>query len=386
MTSLKLLSLAHSSTNDSNDDYRLQLRYFGGMGSGGNENQQQTSHRQRPENQIANRLSQFFSSRFSHREAASIDDCVRKARTLYIVAYTDVFVEVGGNKARREEYVAAINFAKMGNHGFWVNWLATSQLPITDEKFGQEFKYTACTNNWQCNHFALFLLLVTNLAVQSRLEMENELTDNYCVALQARTSQDEHAHRFYSKYLFHDNDTCDSAKEQDDNIYPGFSTIMQKHQNSTTDFMHFISNASEVQQDLVVFKNDGGVFLQKPKYLLKVDQQFCDEDNKGILRRFVFPFSARRHDIMSLGSGLDFYFVPLQATKEPFDFVIPTEDWQPTSVTVINKDEIDQLSEDPTCWVMDATMDLFINWYVTSSNAALLWTAVLIIDCYAFTY
>jgi hypothetical protein len=145
-TSLKLEALARQQV-DSNV-YQVRLRYFGGLGK-------VERLRNLLDLPVVDVIRHFFTGIFNNPENGPIDDCVCRARSLYVTVRskfplkpvpgtTDKPTDKGGDSVPyNESIVACINFALLGDNGFYINWLATSNEDISPRNMARTLLFFA---------------------------------------------------------------------------------------------------------------------------------------------------------------------------------------------------------------------------------------------------
>ncbi len=354
-SSLKLGVLARSTVEDGSS-YRMKVRYFSGTGLASpiaalqDANNAHLLPRGDPNVKVSNFIHRYFAVKFSNPDEKAIDLCVRRARTLYITATSEAPLHRLGGATPEETIVSAINFASMGHHGMYVNWLATSNEKLTKEKYGCNLEMETCGGTWQRRHLAVFLLKLAYLSCVHHVahnfrskKKEDEETADFQVVLQARTTAKEKAHRFYRKIGFEELGGMDSDTELSNTVFKDFPFVLTMAAKSPYDFIHFIRDL-EGTPDLAVFRNNTGIFshsIAKPTCAEAfVDVTFNTEQDS-----FSFPFSSTREHLMLLASGLPLFFLPFRNDVEIADFIRPSavHDWN-TTVRIVMEDR-EQLAQ-----------------------------------------
>ena len=342
------------------ETYRLNVRYFGGLQG----KRERISHATK----VASFLKSYFSVKFSNPDETSIQTYVERARTLYITAFT---AKEDSQGKREERIVSALNFASMGPHGFYVNWLATSDEVITSQTYGLDFETETSGGTWQKRHLALFLLQLTNLAIGHNIACNVQIKNapNYIV-LQARTDPKEKAQKFYRYIGFDEMGYLDSDSELALQVFQQFPKLLEDSNESTSDFIHFIRNL-QTTPDLAVFRNSTGLFTPT-KSRMKVNHQYHDVSFVDSPTAFSFPFSCKREHLMLLSIGLDYFFLPFRMEGDLHKFITPSCSYHhDTTVNIGNFDRgcllgkplfnppMPDERESPTLWLSDAVIDFF---------------------------
>ena len=347
------------------ETYRLNVRYFGGLQG----KRERISHATK----VASFLKSYFSVKFSNPDETCIQTCVERARTLYITAFT-AKEDLEGK--REERIVSAINFASMGPHGFYVNWLATSDEVITSQTYGLDFETEASGGTWQKRHLAIFLLQITNLAIGHNIASNVQIKNapNFIV-LQARTDPKEKAQKFYRYIGFDEMGYLDSDSELSLQVFQEFPQLLEESNESTSDFIHFIRDL-QTTPDLAVFRNSTGLFTPT-KSRMKVNPQYHDVSFVDSPTAFSFPFSCKREHLMLLSIGLDYFFLPFRMEGDLQKFITPSCSYHhDTTVSIGNFDRgcllgkplfnppMPDERKTPSLWLSDAIIDFFGCWYV----------------------
>jgi len=258
-----------------------------------------------------------------------------------------------------ETIIACINFARMEDHGFYVNWLATNNHRIDSKKYGADFGFLCQDGTWQRRGFALFLLRVANLAVISNLRLSGKVTNNYHIVLQARTGGKEVAAKFYSRVGFEEGEVAEQESKLAEQVFPAFADVLQKASNSTSDYIHFIWESD----DLSIFKNSTGTFGKIKTFSRRYNKLFEALEVQPDQYSFNFPFSAIRNHLMLLASNLDLFFLPFRNDADMHDFIHPSHVYAfADSVVVTNKEK--RLVAQDGGWLNDQCIDFFTRWYV----------------------
>lgn len=377
-TSMKFASIAqHKMRKDKH--YQFRLRYFGGVGDQGSEN---LTDRNNPSLEVADVIRKFFTSIFNHPEAENIDLCVRRARSLFITAKTllkprgrgqnlDLDREgeqpskvesSGGLIDCEEEIIACINFALLDGHGFFVNWLGTTNEPVTPKKYGDDLKVLCGPlGNFQHRHFALFLMKAVNFAVMTHLRLKNALSSDYIIVLQARVARNESGPHFYTNIGFEEVGPVENESTLEKETYPGFPKMLEDSKSSATDLMHFIWHAD----DICVFRNTTGTFGRIQSFSKRFKISYDEIDFSAQSDEFKFPFHIARRNIMLLACNLDFFFLPFDGTiQKEEEYIEPNSSYTDGLTTTITKRER-LLIKKKGMWLNDECIDFYIRWQVT---------------------
>ena len=390
LTSVKLAALAESKITDSM--FRLKLRYFSGLPLG---HKDVEPPRGDPNTKVVQFIKRFFSKKFSNPDNDSIETCVRRARLLYITAATEKSLD---NGEREETIVAAVNFASMGPYGMYVNWLATSDEPITQKKYGEKFEIEAGGGSWQHRNFAQFLLKLANLSiVQNMGKFASDLAHGEfinCVVLQARTDSVEKAHKFYRQIGFEECGFYDQDTELSKHVFKDFPDVLKLAEHSNRDFIHFIRDL-EKNPDLAIFKNTTGLLVKERGRQRQLTERFRDVKFLTEPGSFSFPFSSKREHLMLLASGLDFYFLPFQNDEDINEFLQPNNMYSQHSIVTVQRRDRECLinkwlgprysnsslaPSNPGWELTDPTIDFFARWYVACAQIANKRHAVVYVD------
>ena len=141
-TSMRFAAVAEQKMGKT-EEYQLSLNYFAGY-------QEKTKTPYPEDEAVAQCLEDFFVCIFSHPEHENIARSVRRSRSLFITAksFKDPSKKKKNKKKKlplasdreaeppEETVVACLNFALIPGHGFFVNWLATSDEKIDASKYG----------------------------------------------------------------------------------------------------------------------------------------------------------------------------------------------------------------------------------------------------------
>ena len=356
--------------------YQLRLRYFAGLG----EDQKQ---RNNPNLDVADGIRNFFNSIFEHPDKKSVEDCSRKARSLYITVRSAPNAPSKKKKQStaksatvcpgepNETIVACINFCLMPGHGFFVNWLATTPTPLEKTKYGEDLLFVATDGSWLRRHFALFLLRAANLAVVSHLRLLPTPLNDYCIVLQARTVGKETAAKFYSRVGFDEVGLVDGEALLNEQVYEGFPLTLRDGKESLTDYMHFLWE----YDDISIFKNSTGTFGSLTSFSRRFrnafilmgnaarstppNKMFSTLDSLTSKENFTFPFAAIRNHLMILATDLDFFYLPFRQSPEEMHDFIHADRWN-QYVTVTPRDRSYFMQNDG--WLNDAGIDFYIRW------------------------
>ena len=374
-TSLKFAAIAqHKMRKDKS--YQFRLRYFAGVG---NQDNDKLTDRNNPDLEVVEFIRRFFTSIFNNPENKHIDDCVRRARSLFITAKTlttarrpsvgkDADTKEGdqsGNKQgaatidAQEEIIACINFALLDGHGFWVNWLATTNEKLSPKKYGEDLKLVCGNGNFQNRHLALFLMKAANFAVVTHLRLKSQLSPDYMIVLQARVSPTEKAAKFYTKVGFEEVGPLDDDKTLSKEIFESFPKMLEKSKESSSDFMHFIWDA----EDICVFKNNSGSFAK----IRSFSRRYSKIENKDVVftskaKEFSFPFEFQQRNLWLLACNLDLFFLPFQNGKlKEEDYIEPNSVYTSKMVTLITESERRRVKAKDG-WLNDQCIDFYIRW------------------------
>ena len=339
-TSMRIAALAKQKLKDGR--YQFRLRYFSGLR--GRDSDRQRLESKHPSMKVVKLIKQFYTSIFLNPENEPIETCTRNARSLYITVRSvppEQKTKSGKTRSKagkkttattttaipeEETIIACLNFALMDGHGFFVNWLATSNETINDKKFGEELVFLCGGEGttWQRRHIGLFLLKAANLAVLSHLQLTERLTPNYNIILQARNDGVENADKFYTGIGFVEGDSIQQISALDTQVFNGFERVLDMGKKSNTDYIHFIWN----HDDIVVFTNTTGILGKKERSFSKLYrksfQQVADPRKKLEKNHVVFPFAAIRSHLLLLASNIDLMFLPFRKGVDMNDFIQPS--------------------------------------------------------------
>ena len=373
-TSYKFASLAlHKMQNGLP---QLRLRYFAGLGD--NDKKDRSKPEMIADIRLAKGIRSFFTQVFNNPENTPIEDCVNHARSLYITAKTFVprpgkpknitpDQQASAAEALKQEVppdetiVACLNFACMGNHGFWVNWLAVSNEVIASRKYGAALNLlTGVHGTWQRRNFAVFLLKVAHLSVLSHLRLMGEYSSSYCIALQARTASSENAPKFYTSVGFEEGDIVETDSQLSASVFEEFPTILRKAEDSPTDYIHFIWESN----DICIFKNTTGTFGKSVAFLRRLRKnylsvKFGEYDGE---KSFSFPFAAIREHLMFLATNLELFFLPFRPKTDLNEFITPNQIFHNELTTHLIERDMGYI-KDESGWLNDSLIDFYIRWY-----------------------
>ncbi len=385
---LRFATLAQQRLSGGKDGpYQFRVRYFAGVMTAGNlENKNSTASRSHPDLKVAKFIKNFLTSIFNNPDNAPIDDCTRRARSLYITVRSPSILAKNKNKinstkgktkkasskkgngdddegdnealdADQESIICCLNFALMGSRGFFVNWIATSNEEVNPRKYGEPLMTVLTDRSFQNRHLASFLMKLANLCVLLHLRSENTLSPNYHIVLQARTAgNDNKAAKFYHRIGFEEGGQVETRSDLPKEVFPGFEDVLDLADSSHTDYIHFIWDS----EDISIFTNKTGTFQKirsssSPHFRPLADQGEEARDN------FVFPFSVVRQQIMILAGGLDFFFLPFGKGVSMHDFITPNDVVSAIHTTAIEKKDRDCVS-DPSGWLSANCIDFIIRW------------------------
>jgi hypothetical protein len=261
-----------------------------------------------------------------------------------------------------ETIIAAVNFSKLGNSGFFVNWLATSNEDVHSYKYGDSTSFLCKGKMWQRRGLSLLLLRLANLSVLSHLRQTNAQFENgYNIVLQARASADEPAARFYHSINFDEGGPISSISELDNSVFHGFRTLLEAAEKSTTDYVHFIFD----DHDIVVFVNSTGNICKKKTYSSRYAKEYPSATplSKKTLPYVRFPFAARRDHLLLLSSGLEFFNLPFNAdVQSNLDGFLEASTHVPSGDSVpIYEREVQVMSKDKS-YLTDVCIDFLFRW------------------------
>jgi hypothetical protein len=351
-TSVKLALLAKQKLN--NGMLQFRVRYFGGLFTSSTA----SSGRDDPNLLVARQIRTFFTSIFNNPDNDSIEDCTRRARTIYITCSTVTSGRRDDTNVT-ERIIAAINFAYMDDDGFFVNWLATANDDIIQRKYGSDLHFLLGHGTWQRHNLSSFLLRLTNLIVIGNLRVNDQLTNYYFIALQANVQRQQRSADFYHALGFEEKGPVETEVELDTNVFEGFRHIQGTHDQSNTDYIHFMWNA----EDIVVF-------VTPEAWGLKTGMSLCRQYSGGIFpdnpllpqnTDFEFPFIVRRDILSLLATNLDFFYIPFDHGVNVYDFAIPDPPFEGTSTNLIRSHDFDVL-RDPKGWIENSHIDFFVDW------------------------
>jgi len=361
-SSLRFAALAEHKITGT-DIYQFRLRYFAGLGD--DHDDENVSQRTDPDAKVAQFITKFFTGIFNNPEHDPVEKCVNRARSLYITVQSmprkkqDPTNNNDGDEfmhfTDHETIVCCINFAIMKPRGFYVNWLATSNEVISPRKYGDDLMLLLSDQTWQRRHFDIFLVQVTNFSVLLHLRLTGELSADYNIVLQARST--EPAARFYTDFGFDEGGPASSTKGLETEIFQGFGKALSLSINSKTDFIHVIWN----QDEIVWFTNKGGMF-KKGKPIAKEFPTMVSTDDQ---ETFIFPFAAVREHLMLLATTLDFFFLPFQDGTPMHDFIQPNmfvSNEQRTFVCEDDRDSVARKGSRTHGYLTDNAIDFFIRW------------------------
>jgi hypothetical protein len=349
-----------------NGMYQLRVRYFAGLG-------EHQAQRDNPALVVANAIREFFTSIFNNPENDPIEQCSRRARTIYITVRTPP--EGGSKKSRKrkqisdttvrdepdpnETIIAAINFAFLPGKGFYVNWLATSNEPVNQKKYGREFSSLTSEGYWLRRGFALLLLRLANLSVLSHLGVTQAPSDgSYAIVLQARTTSKDVAGKFYSRVGFEEVGLADQESTLAEQVFTEFSSLLNKASDSNSDFIHFIWG----NDDLSIFKNTTGTFGDITPFTRTYSKYYAPLTFGTQTEEFSFPFSLERNLFMMLASRLDFFYLPFRGSANMNDFIKPSTQHLGSHTVTIKKKDRKRINDLRKGELNDELIDFLMNW------------------------
>jgi len=361
-SSLRFASLAHQLLPGT-DRYQFRLRYFGGLGD---EDDKNLSRRNNPDATVALFIRSFFTSIFNNPEHAPVEMCVNRARSLFITVQCNNGQQRKDEKENKERVdlidfpyqetiVSCINFSIMKPHGFFINWLATSNETISPRKYGEELMLVLSDQSWQRRNFAFFLLKLANFSVILHLRLSGILSADYNIVLQARST--EPAARFYIACGFDEGGPASSETDLERDVFQGFNSSLYNAVKSKTDFIHVIWDNDEI----VWFTNKTGSF-RKGK---SVGKEFRTLVSSQDPEEFIFPFAAIREHLMLLATNLDFFYLPFQDSAPMHDFIQPNEfvpNRQRTFVCEVDRDSVAAKGSRSSGHLTDNAINFFIRW------------------------
>jgi hypothetical protein len=374
--SLKFMSLAEQTMPDGS--FQFRLRYFAGLGPGSLKRDRGDDPSYKGDVLVSKGIRQFLTSVFNNPENAPIEDCVAKARSLYITAKSCPKAAKGKKKSSllaalaqaqqedqpqdeaegEETIIACINFAKIADRGMFVNWLATSNETISMRKYGQALSLVCVEGlTWQRRNLALFLLKAAHLSVMMHLRFSNLLRDDYCILLQARTAASEHAARFYVQVGFDEGDIISSRTQLATAAFEDFPKLLDQAADSTSDYIHFIWESD----DICLFKNSTGTFGKVRRRWIPqaFNTKFEEVTKQHSDSLFTFPFAFIRQHLLVIASQLDLFFLPFRDDCDLSDFIEPNEAFNHRMATYLNERDVEKVRSG---WITDAGIDFFIRW------------------------
>lgn len=361
--------------------YRIQLRYFGGLyfGEGSVESTDSFSVN------VYKNLVSFFKGKFNREGHNDISECVKRSRTIYITALHEQTSLEGPNTSTT---VSALNFAKVGEKGIFLNYLGTNKDVISREKFGDCFSTFECGGNmfWRNRHFAHFLIVLAKMTMETYLFQNNLHSPSQCyVILQTRTEEGEGAAKYYDQLGFDDRGHIESISELDRSVFVGFNDIIEAQKDSKSDFAHFLFHDVD---DLNIFIHSGyGTLLQpiktfnaqinewtirKPQKKTKVASSYVrlqESDRSRTMEEVEFPFHIRKEDLLTLVSDLEFFYIPFVIPRNMHQTVALEKYLQPckeypeyTSIVLKGKDNEWSKIHQMSYWLKDDHIDFFSRW------------------------
>jgi hypothetical protein len=364
-TSIKLAALAGITIGSKL--YQLRVRYFGGIG----DTRDPSVGRNSSDLEVVDHIRKFYTAIFSNPEREPVDDCVRRARTLYVTARSIKPVRSlpkrGETKTEEEPVyeetiVSCINFALLGDEGFYVNWLATSNEDVSQKKYGDEVFLLCKAESWQRHQLATFLLKAVNVAVITRLRNVDKLSSKYNIVLQARSTPTDHADRFYLAIGFDEGGYMESVQDLATEVFAGFDKLLEQAQQSFRDYIHFIWGCP----DIVVFKNSTGK-LSKNKSLSRgyanLFPELTEKKDSSDEYLFQFPFIASRFELMVLATQLEFFYLPFRPGSDMMEFISPLTTGFGRAYTDLTKRDRERF-QDKEGWLTDQCIDFLLGWYV----------------------
>ena len=375
-TSLKFAALATNKVADGS--YQLRLRYFAGLGN--DDMKDRSSPEQAAAVLVAKGIKRFFTSIFNNPENAPIEECVSRSRSLYItvkssphkatpdksqssevppeeLVSSSTMLKPTASSAADETIVACINFSIMdGGHGFFVNWLATSNEEINQRKYGTSLQVVCANGTWQRRHLALFLLKAAHVSVILHLRMAGSLQDQYHIVLQARTSAKEKSAHFYTKVGFEEGGVIDKESELSSAVFSQFPTVLETASKSNTDYMHWIWDT----EDICVFKNSSGSFGDLRSFAKRLKSSFPKIVTSDTLSVTV-PFALSREHYVLLSYQLEFFLLPFQKNADHQGFIMPNRLYDGGHFTLLNDRALKSIRRNAG-WLTDEAIDLYIRW------------------------
>jgi hypothetical protein len=334
--------------------FSLQLRYFGGccidtdLGKMTN----------KPKDLfVAKHLTDFITLQFNNRDQPAIERCVNRARTIYITAVRE---DTSQTKKGKETMVAIINFAVVGNHGIYINWLATSEETILASKYGKQLEFELAGGTWRKRHFALFLLQMAKLSVDSYLYHKGQQLTSFNILLQTLVVATEKAHQFYSHLGFVDCGDISESTSMKHELGDEFASVLVAGEDSKTDYVHFMRDES----NMCVFRNQTGEFGDVHHLHRRIRRHYYKDKplstNKWLI---IFPFKVKREHTLVLASGLHLFYLPFKENVDMDDFLRPTSATSHHKRVSIGKEHY-AIMESEEGWLVDSHINFVGKWYV----------------------
>ena len=141
-------------------------------------------------------------------------------------------------------------------------------------------------------------------------------------------------------------------------VFPEFETVLDRAQESTSDYIHFIWDT----EDICLFKNTTDTFGSLQSFSKKLNKSFPSiKSDSNFEMKFVIPFAAVREHLLLLTCQLDFFLLPFQDGVDLTDFIIPTRFFSGHQQTILNARAIKSVAKDDG-WLTDEAIDFLTSW------------------------
>jgi hypothetical protein len=320
---------------------------------------------------LSSLVTSFFHSCFEDNSHSAIEKSVRCARSLYISAVAD---------DGEETIVSALNFAVIGRHGLYVNWLATSLDDVDPSKFRVLTKLKDWPSTWRKNHLAQSLLHIAYTAYEQHVSGTESRETPPSIVLQCNVKKDSEAVKFYKKLGFFDLGFVEEKETAADKLkIADFSKHVFMLSESLTDNIHFMLMPTPSIHLFQHNTGNWGLPGSKPNRLVLSNRYSELVGNHHYQQQgsVFFPFQARKEDILTLSSGLDMFYVLFagkqmkgsphvveQNARETAlmqEYLKPSVTYLSTSISFFTKTDAD-ICRSPKSWFNDQLIDFYARW------------------------
>ena len=211
---------------------------------------------------------------------------------------------------------------------------------------------------WRKRNFALFLLHLTKISINSYLYSKEKQMASFNILLQTLIVEKETAHHFYSHLGFTDCGDISERPAMEHKLGPELTAALLECKDSNTNFVHLICD----KQDVNVFCNNTGTFGDVHSYYRRVPCHYSNYDtSKNNPLMIYFPFKVKREHTLVLAAGLDLFYLPYIDTAVMDDYICPTSAVNDQTSVYLCQDHHLKMAN-PQGWLNDVHINFVGKW------------------------